>query len=67
MRSIIILLLVLMTLSQSHGQNPIVTMPPDTTALIFNNLLQDTIRRDTTETPSSVPAGNAQLTAPSKY
>ncbi|MFD1001196.1 zinc-dependent metalloprotease [Ohtaekwangia kribbensis] len=67
MRSIIILILVFTAWQQSHGQNPIVTTPPDTTALIFNQLLQDTIRRDTTETPSSVPAGNAQLTAPSKY
>ncbi len=30
-------------------------------------LAQDTIKRDTIETPSSVPAGNTQLSAPSKY
>jgi hypothetical protein len=67
MRSILILILTVTISLKSFGQNPIVTAPPDTTAILFGQILQDTIKRDTTETPSSVPAGNMQLTAPSKY
>ncbi|WP_333820539.1 zinc-dependent metalloprotease [Ohtaekwangia sp.] len=72
MRKILILILgfcsSVLAVAQNPVQSPAVITPDTAISPLANQLLlQDTIRRDTVETPSSVPAGNTQLTAPSKY